>query len=71
MGKEPSGLNAWTTPSSLLGIFGFAALVFAGYNEFQDDTVKDIAVLEEKVRNLERDIDGLQRDQRDNEDRRK
>lgn len=71
MGKEPSGLNAWTTPSSLLGIFGFAALVFAGYNEFQDDTVKDIAVLQARQQFLEKQVADLQRDQRDNEDRRK
>jgi type II secretory pathway pseudopilin PulG len=62
--KRPSGLNAWTTPNSLLGIIGFVALVIAGYQQFQSDTAKDIAVLQEKMRSLEKQIEGMQREQR-------
>lgn len=65
MARSPGGANgltAWTTPSSLLGIFGFVALVIAGYQQFQSDTAKDIAVLETKVAGLEKQIDGIERD---------
>lgn len=68
MGRSPggpNGLNAWTTPSSLLGIFGFVALVITGYQQFQSDTAKDIAVLQEKMRSLEKRIDDIQRDERE------
>jgi hypothetical protein len=65
----PNGLTAWTTPSSLLGIFGFVALVIAGYQQFQSDTAKDIAVLQVRIQALEKQIEAVQRDQRGGERR--
>lgn len=67
MARSPGGANgltAWTTPSSLLGIFGFVALVITGYQQFQSDTAKDIAVLETKVSALEKQVDSIQREGR-------
>lgn len=70
MGRSPggsTGLTAWTTPSSLLGIFGFVALVIAGYQQFQSDTAKDIAVLQVQIQSLEKQVAELQRELRGGE----
>ncbi len=59
MERKPSG---WTSPSSLLGILGFAALVFTGFTQFQKNVEGRVSTLENEVRHLERSIGWLRED---------
>lgn len=56
MEKRPNG---WTSPSTLLGILGFASIVYSAYLAFQRDVESRLSVVETKVAAHEKQIDRL------------
>jgi len=54
--------SRWLEPSTLLGLAGFLALVWTGYQQFQRDTTADVFRLSERVAVLETQVAFLLRE---------